>query len=204
MKQAIEEGFILDVLQNYMTYSTYYKLNKEIEEDPNCKTSDAKRQIARFIELHETNIAQRIEIIVEHYRNNVMNELEGKAKAMVITPSREAAVKYYKAFKDYIAKMNYADIQPLVAFSGKVSIDDEEYTYNLKDSSIVLDKYLIYTNSMNINDYKKILKSALMVFLKKNYLTNLIKITIKFYWLQINIKQDLINQNYVQCMFLKN
>lgn len=128
MKQAIEEGFILDVLQNYMTYSTYYKLNKEIEEDPNCKTSDAKRQIARFIELHETNIAQRIEIIVEHYRNNVMNELEGKAKAMVITPSREAAVKYYKAFKDYIAKMNYADIQPLVAFSGKVSIDDEEYT----------------------------------------------------------------------------
>ena len=128
MKQAIEEGFILDVLQNYMTYNTYYKLNKEIEEDPNCKTSDAKRQIARFIELHETNISQRIEIIVEHYRNNVMNELEGKAKAMVITPSREAAVKYYKAFKDYIAKMNYDDIRPLVAFSGKVSVDDEEYT----------------------------------------------------------------------------
>ena len=128
MKQAIEEGFILDVLQNYMTYSTYFKLNKEIEEDPNCKTSDAKRQIARFIELHDTNIAQRIEIIVEHYRNNVMNQLEGKAKAMVITPSREAAVKYYKAFKDYIAKMNYTDIQPLVAFSGKVTVDDEEYT----------------------------------------------------------------------------
>ena len=128
MKQAIEEGFILDVLQNYMTYDTYFKLNKEIEEDPNCKTSDAKRQIARFIELHETNINQRIEIIVEHYRNNVMNELEGKAKAMVITPSREAAVKYYKAFKDYIAKMNYTDIQPLVAFSGKVSVDDVEYT----------------------------------------------------------------------------
>ena len=128
MKQAIEEGFILDVLQNYMTYDTYFKLNKEIEEDPNCKTSDAKRQIARFIELHDTNITQRIEIIVEHYRNNVMNQLEGKAKAMVITPSREAAVKYYKAFKDYIAKMNYTDIQPLVAFSGKVSVDDEEYT----------------------------------------------------------------------------
>lgn len=128
MKQAIEEGFILDVLQNYMTYNTYFKLNKEIEEDPNCKTSDAKRQIARFIELHDTNIAQRIEIIVEHYRNNVMNQLEGKAKAMVITPSREAAVKYYKAFKDYIAKMNYTDIQPLVAFSGKVTVDDVEYT----------------------------------------------------------------------------
>ena len=128
MKQAIEEGFILDVLQNYMTYGTYFKLNKEIEEDPNCKTSDAKRQIARFIELHDTNISQRIEIIVEHYRNNVMNQLEGKAKAMVITPSREAAVKYYKAFKDYIAKMNYTDIQPLVAFSSKVTVDDVEYT----------------------------------------------------------------------------
>ncbi len=128
MKQAIEEGFILDVLQNYMTYDTYYKLNKEIEEDPNCQTSDAKRQIARFIELHDTNINQRIEIIVEHYKNNVMNELEGKAKAMVITPSREAAVKYYKAFKRYIAKMNYEDIQPLVAFSGKVSVDGEEFT----------------------------------------------------------------------------
>lgn len=128
MKQAIEEGFILDVLQNYITYDTYFKLNKEIEEDPNCKTSDAKRQIARFIELHDTNINQRIEIIIEHFRNNVMNELEGKAKAMVITPSREAAVKYYKAFKDYIAKMNYSDIQPLVAFSEKVSVDDIEYT----------------------------------------------------------------------------
>lgn len=128
MKQAIEEGFILDVLQNYITYDTYFKLNKEIEEDPNCKTSDAKRQIARFIELHETNINQRIEIIVEHFRNNVMHELEGKAKAMVITPSREAAVKYYQAFKSYIARMNYTDVQPIVAFSGKVSIEDEEYT----------------------------------------------------------------------------
>jgi len=128
MKQAIEEGFILDVLDNYITYETYYKLNKEIEEDPRCKTKDAKRQIARFIELHETNINQRIEIIVEHFRNHVMNELEGKAKAMVITSSREAAVKYYKSFKRYINKMNYKDVQPLVAFSGKVSLDDKEYT----------------------------------------------------------------------------
>ena len=67
MKQAIEEGFILDVLQNYTTYKTYYQLNKEIEEDPRCKTNNAKRQIARFVELHETNIAQRIEVIVEHF-----------------------------------------------------------------------------------------------------------------------------------------
>ncbi len=68
MKQAIEEGFILDVLQNYTEYSTFYQLNKEIEDDPRCKTNAAKRQIARFIELHDTNIAQRVEVIVEHFR----------------------------------------------------------------------------------------------------------------------------------------
>ena len=73
MKQAIEEGFILDVLQNYTTYKTFYQINKEIEEDPKMQTASAKRQIARFVELHETNIAQRIEVIVEHFRTSVMH-----------------------------------------------------------------------------------------------------------------------------------
>lgn len=72
MKQAIEEGFILDVLQNYITYDTFFRLNKEIEDDPEMKTNDAKRQIARFVQLHETNISQRIEVIIEHFRQNVM------------------------------------------------------------------------------------------------------------------------------------
>ena len=128
MKQAIEEGFILDVLQNYMTYNTYYKLNKEIEEDPLCKTKEAKRQIARFVDLHETNIAQRIEVIVEHFRTTVMDELGGHAKAMVITASREAAVKYRQAFEDYVTRKGYKNIRALVAFSGKVSLDGKEYT----------------------------------------------------------------------------
>lgn len=130
MKQAIEEGFILDVLQNYTTYRTYYQINKEITEDPKCKTSSAKRQIARFVELHETNIAQRIEVIVEHFRTTVMDELGGTAKAMVITASREGAVKYRQAFEDYITKKGYENIHALVAFSGKVSIkeDNKEYT----------------------------------------------------------------------------
>ena len=128
MKQAIEEGFILDVLQNFMEYKTFYQINKEVEEDPRCKTSEAKRQIARFVELHETNIAQRIEVIVEHFRTTVMSELGGKAKAMVITKSRESAVKYHQAFEDYIAKKGYSDIKSLVAFSGKVKLDDKEYT----------------------------------------------------------------------------
>lgn len=130
MKQAIEEGFILDVLQNYTTYDTFYQINKEIEEDPRCKTTDAKRQIARFVELHDVNISQRIEVIVEHFRTSVMNELGGNAKAMVITASRQGAVKYRQALEDYITKKGYKDIHALVAFSGKVTLpdDNKEYT----------------------------------------------------------------------------
>jgi len=129
MKQAIEEGFILDVLANYTTYKTFYQINKEIEEDPRCKTSDAKRQIARFVELHETNIAQRIEVIVERFRTSVMSELGGNAKAMVVTASRQGAVKYRQALEDYITKKGYSDIHALVAFSGKVNLPDDETEY---------------------------------------------------------------------------
>ncbi len=134
MKQAIEEGFILDVLQNFTEYKTFYQINKEIEEDPRCKTVDAKRQIARFVELHETNIAQRIEVIIEHFRTTVMQELGGMAKAMVITASRASAVKYHQAFEEYIAKKEYSGIHSLVAFSGKVKLPDSETEYT--ESSI--------------------------------------------------------------------
>lgn len=129
MKQAIEEGYILDVLQNFTEYDTMFKLNKEIDEDPEMKTDDAKKQITRFIELHETNIAQRIEVIVEHFRTVVMNELGGMAKAMVVTASRQAAVKYQKAFKDYIVRKGYSGIDALVAFSGKVKLDNDDTEY---------------------------------------------------------------------------
>lgn len=130
MKQAIEEGFIIDVLQSYVTYNTYYHLNKSIQDDPELKTSEAKRQIARFIQLHDTNIAQRVEVIVEHFRNCVMQELDGQAKAMVITESRQGAVKYRQAFDDYVARKGYSGIRALVAFSGKVKLpnEDKEYT----------------------------------------------------------------------------
>lgn len=128
MKQAIEEGFILDVLQNYTTYKTFYRINKEIEDDPKLKTNAAKRQIARFVELHDTNIAQRIEVIVEHFRNTVMRELGGTAKAMVITASRQGAVKYKQAFEQYIQKKGYA-MKALVAFSGKVKLPDDDHEY---------------------------------------------------------------------------
>lgn len=128
MKQAIEEGFILNVLENYTTYETYFQLNKEIKEDPEYQTNKAKRQIARFIDLHETNIMQRVEIIIEHFRTTVMSELDGQAKAMVITASREAAVKYRQGFEDYVKRKGYTDIHALVAFSGNVKLEDKEYT----------------------------------------------------------------------------
>ena len=127
MKQAIEEGFILDVLQNYTTYDTFYKINKIIADDPELKTAEAKRKIARYAALHETNIAQRIEIIIEHFRTSVMDGLGGTAKAMVVTGSRQEAVKYKQAFDRYIRQKGY-DMQALVAFSGKVKLNGEDYT----------------------------------------------------------------------------
>ena len=128
MKQAIEEGFILDVLKNYVTYKTYFELNKAIEDDPELETIAAKRKIAKYIELHDTNIAQKVEIIIEHFKNNIMKELGGRAKAMVVTSSRQSAIKYRNEFENYIAKHGYTGIRALVAFSGKVSLDGKDYT----------------------------------------------------------------------------
>ena len=128
MKQAIEEGFILDVLSHYITYQTFYKLNKNVQEDPKLNTADAKRQISNFIDLNDQNIQQRTQIIIEHFRKHVAKGLKGNAKAMVITSSRKAAVKYQFAFEQYIKDHGYDDIKPLVAFSGSVKLDDKEYT----------------------------------------------------------------------------
>lgn len=155
MKQAIEEGFILDVLQNYTTYQTFYKLNKEIEDDPLLQTSAAKRQIARFVELHETNISQRIEVIVEHFRTTIMGELGGTAKAMVITASREGAVKYRQAFEDYITKKGYKNIHALVAFSGKVKLPDDNTEYTETGMNQVSEEKL--SAAFDTDDYQVLL-----------------------------------------------
>lgn len=134
MKQAIEEGFIIDVLKNYVTYRTYFEINKAIEDDPELETIAAKRKIAKYIELHDTNIAQKVEIIIEHFKNRIMMELGNKAKAMVVTSSRQAAVKYRNEFESYISKHGYTGIRALVAFSGKVTIDGKEYTEEVMNS----------------------------------------------------------------------
>lgn len=130
MKQAIEEKYILNVLDNYVTWKTYCHINKAIQDDPELQSITAKRKMARFIDLHDTNIAQKAEIIIEHFRANVAGCLDGKAKAMVITSSRPAAVKYRQAFDDYIKAKGYSGIKALVAFSGKVKLikDGEEFT----------------------------------------------------------------------------
>ncbi len=129
MKQAIEEGFILDVLNNYTEYNTFYRVLKSSEDDPTLKTMEAKKQIYRTAMMNPENIEQRIAIIVAHFRDNVKNELGGQAKAMIVTNWREEAVRYYFALKKYLADHAIDDIRPLVAFTGKVKLDDEaEYT----------------------------------------------------------------------------
>ncbi|HNS41242.1 MAG TPA: DEAD/DEAH box helicase family protein, partial [Taishania sp.] len=123
MKQAIEEGFILDVLKHYTTYKTYYKLTKDIENDPNVNKKAASRAIGRFMSLHPHNLSQKTEVMVEHFRNVVAKKIGGQAKAMVVTSSRLHAVRYKEEFDKYIAEHHYSDIKTLVAFSGKVMYD---------------------------------------------------------------------------------
>ncbi|WP_306061336.1 type I restriction endonuclease subunit R [Natronococcus wangiae] len=127
MRQAIEEGFILDVLQHYTTYDTFYNVAKLIEEDPQVPQKKAVKAVSRFLKLHPHNISQKVEIIVEHFRNHTQHKIGGKAKAMVVTSSRVHAVRYKKAIDEYIDENGY-DLNSLVAFSGTVEDDGFEYT----------------------------------------------------------------------------
>ncbi|RWU85759.1 restriction endonuclease subunit R [Janibacter hoylei PVAS-1] len=137
MRQAIEEGFILDVLRGYQTYKTAFEIEQrgeqgilttitddEATEDRLVDPKVATRKIMRFANLHPTNIGQKVEIIVEHFRTSVAHLLDGHAKAMVVTDSRQAAVRYKIETDKYLAKKGYA-YQTIVAFSDKIS--DEEY-----------------------------------------------------------------------------
>ncbi len=124
MRQAIEEGFILDVLRNYTTYATYYKLVKASEDDPNVERKQAAKALARFMRLHPYNIAQKTEVMIEHFNAVTRHKIGGKAKAMVVTGSRLEAVRYKLAFDAYIREKGYHWIKTLVAFSGEV-VDDE-------------------------------------------------------------------------------
>lgn len=124
MRQAIEEGFILDVLENYTTYELYFRLTKAIEEDPLLNKKKAAQAIGRYVSLHPHNLAQKTEVIVEHFRKVVAKKIGGRAKAMLVTGSRLHAKRYYDEFNRYIKAKEYTDIKVLVAFSGRVVDDD--------------------------------------------------------------------------------
>ena len=125
MRQAIEERFIVDVLQNYTTYRRFFGLIKQIEDDPDVPRREAAKVLTRYLELHPVNIEQVVSVIVEHFRLHVMHELGGRAKAMVVTGSRLSAVRYKLAFDRYIKEQGYTGIRSLVAFSGTVEDPDD-------------------------------------------------------------------------------
>jgi type I restriction enzyme R subunit len=128
MRQAIEEGFILDVLANYTTYATYWKVGKAVADDPEYDTRKAKRTIARFVALHPHNLAQKAELIVEHFRAHTRRKIAGQGKAMVVTSSRLHAVRYKLAIDKYLREHGYVDTRALVAFSGTVDDGGIDYT----------------------------------------------------------------------------
>lgn len=131
MKQAIEEGFILDVLANYATYKQYFRLLRTADSDIELPKHKAKKELMRFVNLHPSVISQKVEIIIEHFQSVTRHKIGGYAKAMVVTSSREAAVRYKLAFDEYIAEKGYDGIKSLVAFSGKVILPEQtekEYT----------------------------------------------------------------------------
>lgn len=128
MHQAIEEGFILDVLQNYMTYKTCFKIANSTPENPEVPASRASKVIKKYQQLHPENIRQKSEIIVETFMTTTRSKINGRAKMMVVTASRPAAVLYFKEIKRYAEEQGYTDVKPMVAFSGEVILGEESYT----------------------------------------------------------------------------
>ena len=128
MRQAIEEHFILDVLQNYMTYKMYYKIAKIIEDNPEFDTTAGSKAIVNYETLHPHNISQKTAIMLEHFMNVTRHKIGGRAKAMVVTPSRLHAVRYVQEFKRQIKEKGLNDLEVLVAFSGEVKDNDDVFT----------------------------------------------------------------------------
>ena len=128
MRQAIDEGFILDVLEFFTPVETSYKIVKAIKDNPEYEEPPATRAIKAYHDSHEYVVEHTVELIVEKFREITLNKMDGKAKAMVVSPSRLHAVRYYLAMKEYCKKKGYTDVKPLVAFSGTVTLDGKEYT----------------------------------------------------------------------------
>lgn len=129
MKQAIEEGFILDVLANYTTYRSYYEIQKSIQDNPLFDTAKAQKKLRAYVEGHRETIATKADIMVNHFIDHVWKpkKLKGKAKAMVVTRNIENAIRYFFAVRKALTTAN-APFQPIIAFSGKKTVDGLEYT----------------------------------------------------------------------------
>ena len=121
MKQAIQEGFILDVLQNYTPVDSYYRLIKSVENDPEFDTRRARKKLRRYVESHNYAIRQKAEIMVDHFHDEVIarHKIGGKARAMVVCSGIERAIQYYHAFCDYLTERK-SPYQAIVAFSGNM------------------------------------------------------------------------------------
>jgi type I restriction enzyme R subunit len=127
MRQAIEEGFILDVLKNYTNYKVAYNLALKIQgADQEVESKRAKVKLNQWVRLHDYNIAQKVQVIVEHFKDNVMGLLGGQAKAMIVTSSRKEAVRYKMGFDKYIQEKGYTKIHAMVAFSGEVEFNEKD------------------------------------------------------------------------------
>lgn len=137
MRQAIEEGFILDVLRNYTNYKVAYKLALKVAEaDKEVESKRAKAKLNQWVRLHDYNISQKVGVIIEHFKTHVMGLLHGQAKAMVVTSSRKEAVRYKLAFDDYIQKKGYQKIHAMIAFSGEVTFSSNDpNSKDLQDKS---------------------------------------------------------------------
>lgn len=136
MRQAIEEGFILDVLQNYTTYRTCYQIAKNTKDNPDVPQSKALKTIKKYEELHPYNIQQKSAIIVETFRNVTKQKIKGKGKMMVVTASRLAAVRYYHEIKNYLESNGYYDVEILAAFSGSVKDPDDRKEIEWTESKL--------------------------------------------------------------------
>lgn len=146
MKQAIEEGFILDVLKNYTTYQTFFELLKKIEDDPEYAKKIAQRLLIGYVERHEHAIGKKVKIMVEHFEEKIANEINGKAKAMIVTKSRLHAVKYKLALDKYLKEKKYPH-KALVAFSGTVRDGKLHYTESQMNKGV--------SEKQTANEFKK-------------------------------------------------
>ncbi|MFA5766032.1 MAG: type I restriction endonuclease [Bacilli bacterium] len=155
MKQAIDEGFILDVLRNYMTYETYFKIAKSVADDPEFEIKKAAKEVLKYQSLHPYNISQKTAIILDHFMNVTKNKIGGKAKAMVVTSSRLSAVRYYYEFAKQIQAKQLNRLDVLVAFSGIVEDEGKEYTEQginrTKDGMVISESQLPKQFEKNFN-----------------------------------------------------